>query len=106
MLEPMTMPSEPKSQPAQTGPLFDELPVPSPAQLQQTQALTAAKRSQGQPRLREPNRLQIEMRASNLDSLLAADHRARLVWAYVERQDLSQYCCFKEYFRMETTATS
>lgn len=87
----MTMPSsEAKSQPAQTGPLFDGLPVPSAAQVQQAQKETAAKRSQGQPRLREPNRLQIEMRASDLDSLLAANHRARLVWAYVERQDLSK----------------
>jgi len=31
----------------------------------------------------------VELRALDLDSLLAPDHRARLVWAYVERQDLS-----------------
>ena len=37
----------------------------------------------------EPNRLQIELRASDLESLLAEDHRARLVWGYVVRQDLS-----------------
>jgi transposase len=37
----------------------------------------------------EPNRTQIELRASDLESLLAEDHRARLVWGYVVRQDLS-----------------
>lgn len=35
-----------------------------------------------------PNRKQMELRASDLESLLAEGHRARLVWAYVERQDL------------------
>ncbi|MCW8193150.1 IS5/IS1182 family transposase, partial [Verminephrobacter eiseniae] len=40
-------------------------------------------------RVQEPNRLQVELRASDLDSLLPADHRARLVWRYVEQQDLS-----------------
>jgi transposase len=37
----------------------------------------------------EPNRKQVELRASDLESLLAEDHRARLVWGYVERQELS-----------------
>jgi transposase len=36
-----------------------------------------------------PNRKQMELRPSDLDSLLAQGHRARLVWGYVERQDLS-----------------
>ena len=40
--------------------------------------------------MQEPNRLQIELRASDLESLLPPDHRARLVWGYVERQDLSK----------------
>ncbi|MCW5260658.1 IS1182-like element ISVei6 family transposase [Verminephrobacter eiseniae] len=40
-------------------------------------------------RVQEPNRLQVELRASDLDSLLPADHRARLVWRYVEQQDLN-----------------
>lgn len=35
-----------------------------------------------------PNRQQIELRPSDLESLLPEGHRARLVWAYVERQDL------------------
>lgn len=38
-----------------------------------------------------PNRGQMELRASDLDSLLPAGHRARLVWAYVERQELGRF---------------
>jgi transposase len=52
------------------------------------QARRAAKR-QGAARLLQPNRSQIELRASDLESLLGEDHLARLVWGYVERQDLS-----------------
>jgi len=37
-----------------------------------------------------PNRLQLELRASDLESLLPEGHRARIVWAYVERADLSR----------------
>lgn len=44
--------------------------------------------SDGAPRLRRPERDQIELRAVDLDSLLAADHPARIIWAYVERLDL------------------
>ncbi len=43
----------------------------------------------GVPRLRWPERRQVEMRYASLDELLEADHRARLVWAMVERLDLS-----------------
>ena len=74
---------------AGAGELFGDLPAPSQVQLQQAQAQAAAKRSQGAPRLLQPNRTQIELRASDLESLLAEDHRARLVWGYVVRQDLS-----------------
>jgi transposase len=35
-----------------------------------------------------PNRHQLELRPSDLDSLLPEGHRARLVWGYVERQNL------------------
>jgi transposase len=73
----------------EAGELFEDLPAPSQAQLQQAQMQAAAKRSQGAPRLLQPNRTQIELRASDLESLLAEDHRARLVWGYVARQDLS-----------------
>jgi len=71
------------------GELFEDLPGPSAAQLQLAQMQAAAKRSLGAPRLKQPNRTQIELRASDLESLLAEEHRARLVWSYVVRQDLS-----------------
>lgn len=35
-----------------------------------------------------PNRTQLELRSSDLESLIAADHRVRIVWAYVERLKL------------------
>jgi len=70
--------------------LFEGLPEPSQAQLQQAQAKAAHKRSQGSPRVLEPNRAQIELRASDLESLLPEDHRARLVWGYVVRQELNK----------------
>ena len=44
--------------------------------------------AEGKPRLLEPVRDQIELRAVDLESLLGADHPARLIWAYVERLDL------------------
>lgn len=69
--------------------LFEDLAEPSEAQVEQARAQVARKRSQGAPRVLQPNRLQIELRASDLESLLGEDHRARLVWGYVERQDLS-----------------
>ena len=40
-------------------------------------------RKQGAPRLRQPNRLQVALRASDLESLLPEDHLARLVWGDV-----------------------
>ena len=36
-----------------------------------------------------PNRKQLELRPSDLESLLPEGHRARIVWGYVERQDLT-----------------
>ena len=42
----------------------------------------------GAPRLREPQRDQIELRAVDIDSLIGEDHVARLVWAYVLQVDL------------------
>ncbi len=38
-----------------------------------------------------PNRNQLEFRASDLESVLPEGHRARRVWAYVERQDLKAF---------------
>lgn len=45
--------------------------------------------STGAARVILPNRNQIELRPMDLESLLPEGHRARLVWAWVERQDLS-----------------
>jgi len=44
----------------------------------------------GSPRLKSPNRAQVELRALDLEGLLAADHPARAVWAFVESLDLSK----------------
>ena len=85
----MTRPTEPDTQAAEAG-LFEDLAQPSAAQVEQAQTKASVKRTQGAPRVQEPNRLQIELRASDLESLLGPDHRARLVWGYVERQDLSK----------------
>lgn len=85
----MTRPPDRDSEQTRTG-LFEDLPEASVAQVQQAQAKAASKRGQGAPRLLQPNRWQIELRASDLESLLAQDHRARLVWGYVVRQDLSR----------------
>jgi len=42
----------------------------------------------GKPRLLEPVRDQIELRAMDIDSLIGAEHPARVIWGYVERLDL------------------
>jgi transposase len=44
----------------------------------------------GRPRLRRAERQQVVMHVASLDSLLPEDHRARLVWEYVEGLDLSE----------------
>jgi transposase len=44
----------------------------------------------GRPRLREPVRDQIELRAVDLDGLIGTDHPARVIWDYVQRLDLSR----------------
>jgi transposase len=46
-------------------------------------------RAPGAPRLREANRTQICLRPLDLEGLLPEDHRARIVWAYVEGLDLT-----------------
>jgi transposase len=42
----------------------------------------------GIARVRLPNRTQLELRPSDLESLLPEGHRARVVWAWVEQADL------------------
>ena len=46
--------------------------------------------SSGAPRLREPQRDQIELLAVDIDSLIGLDHVARAVWAYVAGLDVSE----------------
>jgi transposase len=41
------------------------------------------------PRVLRPNRAQLELRPSDLESLLSEDHRARAIWDFVEGLDLS-----------------
>lgn len=69
--------------------LFPDLPSPSDDEVERAQA-HGIQRRVGAARVLEPNRNQIELRASDLESLLPEDHRARLVWGYVERQDLGR----------------
>ena len=44
---------------------------------------------EGDPRVRYAVRNQVEVVMTDLDSLVAADHQVRIVWAFVEAQDLS-----------------
>ena len=49
------------------------------------QSLARAEPGSGKPRMREPERRQVELRPVDLDSLLTADHPARVIWRYVEQ---------------------
>ena len=71
------MPEEPQTA------LFDEASAPVP------QAPAPGATPRAVTRVLMPNRAQMELRASDLESLLPEEHRARLVWAYVEQVDLS-----------------
>lgn len=61
--------------------LFEDLP-----------AQTAPKETEplGRPRMREPVRDQLELRCTDLESLIGEDHPARLFWAYAEQVDLRE----------------
>ena len=69
-----------QEQPSEQG-LFEDLPIPEQPARSQLRAPRA--------RVQEPNREQVELRAVDLESLLPADHKARIVWGFVQRQDLS-----------------
>lgn len=51
-------------------------------------------------RVRRPERLQVEMQFYSLDQMLASDHQARVVWAYVQSLDLSML-----YERIQVTSS-
>jgi transposase len=59
--------------------LFDDLPEQTVLQVSDA----------GRPRLREPVRDQIELRAVDLDGLIGSDHPARVIWEYVRGLDLA-----------------
>jgi transposase len=61
--------------------LFEDLPATN---------LRAEAAPQGAPRLREPRRDQIELRAVDIDSVIGEDHPVRVIWAYVTGLDLSE----------------
>jgi transposase len=82
--------NDPEHHSEAAGGLFEDLPGVDPRQADEARKARMAARRQGAARLRQPNRNQIELRASDLESLLGEDHLARLVWGYVERQDLSR----------------
>ena len=48
-------------------------------------------KSTGKPRVRTAQRNQLEMRAFDLDSLLAQGHPARMIWAFLDRMNLSAF---------------
>ena len=66
--------------------LFPELPVS--VQLQNKHPEAHHHDPNAPARVLSPNRLQIELHPSNLESLLPEGHHARLVWRYVEQQNL------------------
>ena len=65
----------------ETPKLFDDLPDAPKGE--------ATAPPKARARVLMPNRWQMELRPSDLESLLPEGHRARMVWGYVERQDLS-----------------
>jgi len=76
----MTTPCDRQPSPAEQATLFDLPPADDPT--------PTAPVGVGRPRLRRANRQQIVYRALPLDALLAEDHTARTVWAYVAGLDL------------------
>lgn len=71
-----------KGDQAQAG-LFDQGEVPA------TEPVAQAAKAAGAPRVMVPQRNQIELRAVDLEALLAPDHAARTVWAFVQSMDLA-----------------
>lgn len=66
--------------------LFGAVPEVTPAD-----AVTSESPAPGAPRLLRPNRDQVQFMPTNLESLLAEDHPARMIWGVVEELDLSKY---------------
>ena len=64
-----------------TGALFDDMPT-----VGEGSKATPVRRAA--PRLQQAVRNQVELRACDLESILASDHRARAVWQFVQSLDL------------------
>jgi transposase len=62
--------------------------LPEPVQLQSKHPKAHRHDPNAPARVLLPNRLQMELHPSNLESLLPEGHHARLVWSYVEQQNL------------------
>src|SRR5215213_11464089 len=70
--------------------LFGSLPEQAPAERRVgVPRLRQAERRVGVPRLRQAERRQVSLRPLSLEDLPPSDHRARFVWAFAERLDLS-----------------
>jgi transposase len=67
---------------AQAG-LFDQ------GELRAAERVAQPAKAAGAARVMTPQRNQIELRAVDLDALLAPDHAARAVWAFVQSMDLA-----------------
>lgn len=65
-----------------TAALFEDMPAVEGERKAETS-------HRGAPRLQEAVRDQVELRACDLESLLAPDHPARSVWQFVQSLDLS-----------------
>lgn len=80
----------PPTEAQRTAALFDDLPIPAEG------PAAPADAPKGSPRVQTAQRNQIELRACDLDALLAPAHAARTVWAFVQSLDLAPlYACIK-----------
>jgi transposase len=70
---------------------IDGVEQPCAEQQKRVAAERRQRQRQGPARLRQARREQVELLVVDLDSVLPADHQARLVWGYVERQDWSEF---------------
>jgi transposase len=73
---------------ASSAELFASLPLPADSQASKVRTPVAAPAQPASVRVLLPRRDQIELRPMDLESVLPEGHRARLVWAWVERQDV------------------
>src|SRR6185436_1104427 len=58
---------------------------------ERAESARAATRSKAAPRVVRADRRQVLLRPTDLESLIPGDHRARAVWAFCERLDLSRF---------------